>query len=314
MQATSPHERNAPEPPDATSGPADVQPELPPLPDPYLWPRATGPSTRVHLSGLAITASVAWIFLGPLGAVASIVFGWAARRQIDRSEGTTTGRGLANLGLVAGVLATVAWGAALSLLIFRHRMDPPPPPPIAFVTEPPSLPRAAPQAPARPNEPPPGGSVPRETTTKHEGKITVVDIGVEASTLERALAKQRAQASAAGEKVLVMLTTDRCEPCRGVDASLRTPLMQTALAKVRLVRVDIDVFKDDLDALKMPHERYPAFFLLNVDLTPKDGIDGGEWDEDVAENIAPVLGAFVRGRYTTRRDPWRPLPGSGVQL
>jgi hypothetical protein len=309
MQATSPHE---PPPREPTNSAPDAEPDLPPLPDPFLSPRAGAPSARVHVSGLAVTAIVA-LLLGPLGAVAAIVFGWAARRQITHSEGRITGRTLANAGLAAGVLATVGWGAALSLVIFRHRMDPPPPPPIAFVTEPPSLPHAAPAKPHA-SEPPPGGTVPRETTVHHEGKITVVDVGVDAMTLERELAKQRAEAAKTGEKVLVMLTSDRCEPCRGVDASLSSLLMQTALAHVRLVRVDIDVFKDDLDTLKMPHDRYPAFFLLNVDLTPKDGIDGGEWDEDVAQNIAPVLGAFVRGKYAQRRQQWHPLPGSGVQL
>ena len=43
-------------------------------------------------------------------------------------------------------------------------------------------------------------------------------------------------------------------------------------------------------------------------------IHGGEWDDDIPPNIAPVLGAFVRGKYGTRRYPWQPLPGSGMRL
>ncbi len=30
-----------------------------------------------------------------------------------------------------------------------------------------------------------------------------------------------------------------------------------------------------------------------------------EWDDDIPRNIAPVLGNFVRGRYTKRREQWR---------
>jgi hypothetical protein len=39
-----------------------------------------------------------------------------------------------------------------------------------------------------------------------------------------------------------------------------------------------------------------------------DLIDGGEWDADVPENIAPVLGAFVRGTYSNRRHARAPAP------
>jgi hypothetical protein len=111
-----------------------------------------------------------------------------------------------------------------------------------------------------------------------------------------------------------MTTRDPCAPCRGVDRSLGDPLVQTGLRGARLVRVDIDVFREDLDELKIPYHAIPGFFLLSLDLTPRDGINGGEWDEDIPRNIAPVLGAFIRGQYTTRREPWKPLPRSGMRL
>ena len=63
-----------------------------------------------------------------------------------------------------------------------------------------------------------------------------------------------------------MTTSNPCEPCRGVDRSLGDPLMQTALRSVRLVRVDIDLFKEDFDQIKMPRRLYPGFFLLSPDL------------------------------------------------
>lgn len=280
-----------------------------PLVDPFLHPAA--PLPRAQLSMLALT-SVLSLLIGPIGAISAIVFGWVARREIARPDSRKTGYGLATLGVALGVLATIGWGAGLSLIVSRHRGDAAPRP-LAMLTTSPRLPKAEP-AQQVPAQLPPGASVPKQTTVHAEGDITLVDVGIDAVTLEKELAKQRAAASAAGEKVLVMTTRDDCAPCRGVEASLTSPLMQTALAKVRLVRVDLDVFKDDLDALKMPRERYPAFFLLSVDLTPKDGIDGGEWDEDVAPNIAPVLGAFVRGKYAARRQAWRPLPSSGVRL
>jgi hypothetical protein len=137
---------------------------------------------------------------------------------------------------------------------------------------------------------------------------------VTALSLADELNKQRKEAEAAGQTVLVMTTRDPCEPCRGVDKALSSPLLQTALSGVRLVRVDVDVFKDDLDQLRMQRQRFPGFFLLAPDLSPKDGIDGGEWDDDIPVNIAPVLGPFVRGKYAQRRQTFRPLPRTGVAL
>ncbi|EYF03697.1 DUF4190 domain-containing protein [Chondromyces apiculatus] len=268
---------------------------------------------RAQTSSMSILSVVA-LFLGPVGAVAAMVLGWAARREIDEAPAPRGGRRLATVGLVLGAVFTTGWGAALALgawawtydrgtLVAVHEPEPTAPATSTQITA-----QAAAAAPS------PGGSVPQKTTVKRVGELTLVDVGIDVRTLGEELARQRATAYAVGEKVLVMTTRDPCEPCRGVERSLSEALMQTALRGVRLVRVDIDVFQEDLEELKIPSRRYPGFFLPALDLTPQDGVDGGEWDDDVPENIAPVLGAFVRGQFTMRREPWKPLPGSGVRL
>lgn len=189
-----------------------------------------------------------------------------------------------------------------------------------MVVAPPSVNDPAPVAPSAPSasaptvDVSPGGSVPRVTTERREGNVLVVDVGVSARSLADELTKELAKAKSAGETMLVMTTRSSCDPCRGVERALEHPLLQSALVKVRLVRVDIDVFHEDLDLLKIPRERYPGFFLLAPDLSIRDGIDGGEWDDDIPVNIAPVLGPFVRGELSRRRSPWRPQPGSGIAL
>ncbi len=157
-------------------------------------------------------------------------------------------------------------------------------------------------------------TAPKHTRVTQQGRVTVVDLGTEISSLSEELAIQRADAAREGETLLVMTTEGRCAPCRGVDASLSDARLQTALAKVRLVRVDVIAFHEDLEALRIPDDRIPGFFLLAPDLTPRDGIDGGEWDEDIPANIAPVLGAFLRGKLTARREPWHAVPRSGMTL
>jgi hypothetical protein len=291
----------------------DASTQPPPLYDPYL----TAPPRRAELSTLAVSSVVAALLFGPLGAVAAIVFGWAARREIQEAPERRAGYALATAGVVLGVVLTMGWGAALAIGAWtwkHHRGE-------VLTAEregAPALPEPARDSSSARQNPEasqsPGGSVPQSTALQRVGALTVVDVGVDAVSLAEELAKQRARSYEVGEKLLVMTTRDPCDPCRGVDRSLSDPLMQTALRGVRLVRVDIDVFKEDLDQLKMPWQRYPGFFLLSLDLTPQDGIDGGEWDDDIPRNIAPVLGAFVRGQHRVRREPWKPLPGSGMRL
>jgi len=149
--------------------------------------------------------------------------------------------------------------------------------------------------------------VPDDTKQQRIGAIDVVDVGLSAATLRRALAQQLRIARSNRQRMLLMLTGTGCTPCRGFDSSLQHPAMQRALKGVRLVRVDLKVFREELARLRLPIDKYPVFVLLDRDIRPIDGIHGGEWDEDIAENIAPVLSSFLRGTYKVRRDPnWAP--------
>ncbi len=309
-------------PPPPTSAPDEG--ELPFLLDPYYAspPQAGAPSPVRHgprgVSVLALSSLLAALLMGPVGAILAVVFGWYARREIASQGAPRAGYPVsyacATTGLVLGALLTPAWGGALTYFAWTRTYRPEavqsaaPPPPTAVTPARPDPP-AAPVAPLLPLV-----VAPARTQVERNGRITVVDLGRETSSLADELPRQRAAATTAGDHLVVMTTTGRCAPCRGVDEALRLPLMQTALDHVRLVRVDAEIFDEDLEALRIPHVRVPGFFLLAPDLSPRDGIDGGEWDADIAPNMAPVLGAFVRGQYLARREPWRPLPGSGMAL
>jgi hypothetical protein len=156
-------------------------------------------------------------------------------------------------------------------------------------------------------------SVPDDTRMETRGGIDVVDVGLSSPSLDKALRAQHLLARAKRQTLLVMTTGADCAPCRGVARSLDDPLMQQALSGVRLVRVDLKAFKEELTELRMPTSLYPAFFLVGDDLTPLDGVHGGEWDDDIAANIAPVLGPFLRGEYKQRRHEWSPT-NDGISL
>jgi hypothetical protein len=294
----------------------DSDADLPPLPDPYAGFQAP-PPPRPEVSRLAITSVLAAIFLGPIGSVGAILFGWAARREIRARPAERRGMALASAGILMGTFLTVAWGGGLMLILLAARGQARSPAPVAMRPIPHrSSPAGVPPpvAPPLPTAVEPRFVAPHTTADKQVGAITLVDVGVAATSLRDELASQRAQASRAGQTMVMMTTRAACGPCEDFEASLADPLMQTALERVRLVRVDIAAFGDDLDGLRIPHDGIPGFFLLAPDLTPKDGINGGEWDDDIPSNIAPVLGAFVRGTYAARRHGWRAPPGSGMRL
>ena len=155
----------------------------------------------------------------------------------------------------------------------------------------------------------PGGSVPQDNESRDIGHVKVVEIGVKVPSLRVAIMQQVAAAKAQGKEVLLMTSRDKCEPCDSMVKTIAEPSMQKALEPVVVVRVDTEVFEKDLEAMQIQHQEIPGFFLLGADGAPRDSIHGGEWDADIAENIAPVLGPFVRGEYKKRRHEWKkPLP------
>jgi hypothetical protein len=271
---------------------------------------------------MAVASVLVALLAGPLGALLAIILGLFARTSLDRPGERARGQALATLGIVLGIVLLPAWGGLVGYYAYRRALreqarmedeseeprEATPPSGSPHRQHPHVLlpPTQGPSAPAGPLEPSPRIS--------QEGAITLVDLGGATTSLADELARQRAEAARARETLVVMTTAAGCDPCRGVDTSLADPRMQAALAKVRLVRVDVRTFEEDLESLRIPQLKIPGFYLLRLDLTPKDGIDGGEWDDDIPKNIAPVLGAFVREKYTRRRERWTPLPATGVTL
>jgi len=147
------------------------------------------------------------------------------------------------------------------------------------------------------------------TRLSHVGPLEVVELGLDATSLGSALADHLHEARRGQRAMLVLVTEDvECPPCRGLDDALRDARVQEALGRVRLVRVSRAVFKEELAALGWQTDVLPMLLRLDEGLTLLDAIHGGEWDADIPENIAPVLGAFARGSYRERRHPrWTPV-------
>ncbi len=290
--------------------------------DPYLG-RKPPPPPKLPFAPAALTALLlSWV---PIGSLAAVPIGVVGLRQ-TRSRGVR-GRGLAIAALVIGTLSSIAYGAAGVWAAVRYvdasrlearaeqarrdrrvrdREDERDQG--AVTQQAPLIERLTP----RPNLPK-DGTVPKDTVTTERAKITVVTLGIAEKSIKSALMREIANARAEGEDVMVMTLRTGCEPCEGVLKSLDDPRMQAALEKVRIVVVDL-IFHEELSALHISVDGVPGFSLLAADATPRDAVDGGEWGADIAENIAPVLGPFVRGNYKQRKKPFQPGPGGGVFL
>ncbi len=292
-----------------------------PEPDALGGNRGTlGEGERPHepprTSGNAITALVfallGFVCLPAVGGLLALTFGIVAKGEIARSEGTRTGSAMSVISIVLGALNVVVSVVGLALLI--GLVDSPSatssPPPYA------PSPRYAPTVlPTSPGPSPPlvspggpkSGSSSQDTSVvvTRIGGINLVDIGTGVRSLSAELDNQKKLAQKDGKKLLLWVVVDGCQPCNGVAASLSDQKMQTALGSVRLARVNTRDFLADLQYLGIPVEKVPGFVLLGPTNRPVDYVNGGEWDEDVPRNIAPVLGNFVRGSYSKRRDPWR---------
>ncbi len=280
--------------------------QSPPLGSPWIVP---GPAKTNGTSVFALVASLSgFICFAGIGGALGIVLGLVARSEIRRSEGRETGRGLATTAIVVGVLnvACTVIGLAAAITFLAR----PKPAPVAHGRPMPTAPAWKGPAAPSPHPAPKTARAPSpEVRATHEsgsqvttlGAITLADIS---GDFADELDKQRRAAVERDERLMLWLVVPNCKPCDGVAAALTHPLTQKALSKVRLVRADRDEFQVELERLGIPTEKIPGFTLLDAHNRPLDFIHGGEWDADIAPNIAPVLGKFVNGSYTKRRHPW----------
>jgi hypothetical protein len=216
--------------------------------------------------------------MGLFAGIPAIVLGAMSRKEIDRSQGALTGRGVAAGGIVTGL-----FGTGLSLVVVVALLGG------ALEATHPQAPRTA--SPLR---------VPLAAGTRSYGSLDVVDL--ESSVvLTKQLSDISRTASGRGRTVILQTYVRSSSECAEVAAALPDPRMQRALANVTLVRVDIETFEDELRAMRVDTESAPWFYRLDADANATDAISADEWDANVPENMAPILGDFAHGALGGRR-------------
>ncbi|HEY8074775.1 MAG TPA: DUF4190 domain-containing protein [Labilithrix sp.] len=233
---------------------------------------------------------------GLVAGIPALILGSIARRDIDRSQGRLTGRGMAAFGIVSGLFGT---GLSLVLALFAlgGALEAARQETTATREVRPELRTAS-----TGNASDPKGAATTPSGTRSYGSLDVVDLDGTRG-LEGQLADITKTASGKGRKVVLQTYVKHSKECAQVAAALPDPRMQKALANVTLVRVDIEVFAAELAAMRVETNAVPWFYMLDGTARPLDAINADEWDDNVPENMAPVLGAFVKGSLGARRSP-----------
>jgi hypothetical protein len=273
--------------------PPGPQPFYPPPGPPYSGPSAPTEGKAVASLVLGLLSIFGLVcFGGPVLGVPAIILGVLARKDVERSGGVVSGAGIATAGIVTGAFGSFVGFVWIGLMIAGV---------VAGIT-------SASHAKAV-HTPPPTLTVPTTPTAPVTVATTVdvVDLAPSSTTrLRDLLVSQLRTASARGETLLVQTTGRSCGVCPEIDGELGDPRMESALDKVRLVRVDVDRFEADLKAMHMFETTAPWFYKLDATTARAvDAISADEWDDNIAENMAPVLRAFAKGSYTTRRHDTR---------
>jgi hypothetical protein len=276
---------------DPLSAPPEEPPPRPPI---GTRPPDDKAVAAVVLGFLSVAGTLCWMGL-PLG-VPAIALGAMAHRDIRRSGGTTRGHRLATAGIVLGSIGStlfLGWVAVVALAVVQGSLP--------FGLSPGSATRPPPAPTTATPDPGVGGSpAPTEVTTAN-----FVDLHASTGPLRAQLATQASAALRVGDTLLVQTTARGCAPCSEVTLAIADAQVQAVLPKVRIVRLDIGEFDAQLKALRMNEPAAPWFYLIDARGQPRDAISADEWDDNDPGNIAPVLGAFVRGKLRARRASWR---------
>jgi thiol-disulfide isomerase/thioredoxin len=124
--------------------------------------------------------------------------------------------------------------------------------------------------------------------------VTQLDPG--AGDIRAALEAEAAKAKRQGLKPYAELWATWCKPCMALKGSLKDPRMQAAFKGTYIVQLEVDAWGAKLDGAGLASSVIPVLYALDDKGKPTGRkIDGGAWDDNIPENMAPPLDKFFHG-------------------
>ena len=124
----------------------------------------------------------------------------------------------------------------------------------------------------------------------------MVDVSPEEGRLLAQLRGEVQTAADLGLRPFAFFTAEWCINCQELIDSLDDPSMERAFQGTYIVRLDLDVWKDQAAEAGIYVLGIPAFFELGADgKATGRSITGGAWDENIPANMSSPLEAFFQG-------------------
>lgn len=135
----------------------------------------------------------------------------------------------------------------------------------------------------------------------------LVEIRPADGPLQAQLASRRTEADQRGLRAFVQVYADWCGPCRALRGGMDDPRMKDAFEGTYVVRVELDAWKAQLDALVGSEgPGVPVLYAIEPDGRLGRSVSGRAWGEDTVDNMAPALKAYLRGEEPTSGALTRP--------
>ena len=124
--------------------------------------------------------------------------------------------------------------------------------------------------------------------------VTIVELDAQAGPLEDQLTAIAARAKREGRPATVELWAGWCPPCKTFDKLIDSGQLDQALVGTMLVRVDVDMFNDELNELGFRAPQIPSLYHVDGRGRPTGKpLSGASWHKRGAAEISAALTAFL---------------------
>jgi hypothetical protein len=212
-----------------------MQPQYPP---PYRFTPPPPPRPVPTPAVLSLVFGIlSLLCAGFLSGIPAVVLGIVARRRIAASNGALAGQGLAIGGLVTGAIGSVLTLALTALIVLGVVVD---------------------------ERRPAVESVSSEQVTVRKLRFDQVELHPSGDPLVSQLQHQATLAKEVGERPFVLLHAQWCMPCKQLEREIERS-DGVRLAGLRLIKLDVDEFEEELGGVGLSSGAIPAVCKLGPD-------------------------------------------------